>query len=250
MNQGTNIDYSLIIPAYNEEEYLPHTLESIIKSMEAISRLNGEIIVTDNNSTDRTAAVAEEYRARVIFEEHQQISRARNTGAKAALGKYLIFVDSDTTISPLLLEKTLNTLMSGSYCGGGAIVDFDTHLPLLAWLGLKSWLILSRTFKWACGAYVFCTHEAFTDTGGFDERYYASEEIHFSRELRRWGRKHGKRFIILDEPIITSSRKLKWYSIQEHLIMFSAMLFHLKPFQSQNACHKMWYQHPGKKSGS
>lgn len=111
MNQVTNIDYSIIIPAYNEEEYLPYTLKSIIKSMKAISRLTGEIIVTDNNSTDSTAAIAKEYGARVVFEEHQQISRARNTGAKAALGKYLIFVDSDTLISPLLLEKTLNSTL-------------------------------------------------------------------------------------------------------------------------------------------
>ncbi len=246
MNQVTNIDYSIIIPAYNEEEYLPYTLKSIIKSMKAISRLTGEIIVTDNNSTDSTAAIAKEYGARVIFEEHQQISRARNTGAKAALGKYLIFVDSDTLISPLLLEKTLNALVSERYCGGGAIAEFDTPLPILARLGLKAWLILSKRFKWACGAYLFCTREPFMETGGFDERYYASEEIYFSIALRRWGRKHGKGFIILEEPIITSSRKLEWYSLHEHLLMFLHMLLYLKPLQNRNACHKMWYERPNK----
>ncbi|NLD36651.1 MAG: glycosyltransferase [Desulfatiglans sp.] len=246
MNPGTNIDYSIIIPAYNEEDYLPHTLESIIKSMKAIRRLTGEIIVSDNNSTDRTAAIAEGYGARVAFEGHQQISKARNTGAKKALGRYLIFVDSDTLISPALLKKTLNTLASGRYSGGGASVEFDGHLPILVKCGLKAWLILSKTFKWACGAYIFCTSEAFMDTGGFDERYYASEEIHFSIALRRWGRKYGKRFIILEEPIISSSRKIKWYTIKEHLIMFLHMLRYLKPLQNRNACYKMWYQHPKK----
>jgi glycosyltransferase involved in cell wall biosynthesis len=247
MNPGTNIDYSIIIPAYNEEEYLPDTLESIIKSMKAVSGLTGEIIVTDNNSTDRTASIAEGYGARVVFEGHQQISRARNAGAKAAYGEYLIFVDSDTLISTSLLEKTLKTLASGRYCGGGALVEFDTCLPLHARLGLKSWLILSKTLKWACGAYLFCTREAFMETGGFDERYYASEEIYLSRALRRWGWKHGKRFIILETPIITSSRKIKWYTIKEHLIMLLHMLRHLRPLQNRNACYKMWYQHPGKK---
>ncbi|MBN1905591.1 MAG: glycosyltransferase [Deltaproteobacteria bacterium] len=246
MKPGTNIDYSITIPAYNEEEYLPQTLENLRHSMNTISRFRGEIIVTDNNSTDSTASIAKEYGARVVFEEHQQISRARNTGAKAASGKYLIFVDSDTLISPALLEKTLNTLASERYCGGGALVEFDGHLPLVAKCGIITWLILSKTFKWACGAYVFCTHDAFMETGGFDERYYASEEIHFSRALRRWGRKHGKRFIILDESIITSSRKIKWYSIKEHLIMFLHMLRYLSPLQNRDACYKMWYQHPGK----
>ncbi len=247
MNQVTNIGYSIIIPAYNEEDYLPHTLANLIQSMKAVSRYKGEIIVTDNNSTDRTAAIAEEYGARVIFEEHQQISRARNTGAKAASGKFLIFVDSDTIITPLLLEKTINTLASGRYCGGGTIVEFDAPLPLPGMVCLKGWLFLSRTFKWACGAYVFCTCEAFIETGGFDERYYASEEIHFSRALRLWGREKRKLFIILEEPIITSSRKLKWFSIMDHLRMFLRMFATLKPLQNRDACYRMWYQHPRKK---
>jgi glycosyltransferase involved in cell wall biosynthesis len=246
MKTGINIDYSIIIPAYNEEEYLPLTLESLIKSMNAVSKYKGEIIVTDNNSTDRTAAIAEEHGARVVFEEHRQISRARNAGAKSASGKYLIFVDSDTLISPSLLEKTLNALTSGRCCGGGAIVEFDGHLPFVAKCGLKTWVILSKTFKWACGAYCFCICDAFMETGGFDELYYASEEIHFSRAIRCWGRKYGKRFIILEEPIITSSRKLKWYGTMEILMMTCGMFFSLKPFQNRNACHKMWYQHPKK----
>jgi glycosyltransferase involved in cell wall biosynthesis len=241
-----NMDYSIIIPAYNEEDYLPHTLTNLIQSMKAIKNLKGEIIVTDNNSTDRTASIAGEFGARVVFEERRQISRARNTGAKAALGKYLIFVDSDTLISSNLLEKTLCTLASGKYCGGGTIVEFDGNLPFVAKCSLKTWLILSRTFKWACGAYVFCTRDAFMETGGFDERYYASEEIHFSRALRRWGWKHGKRFVILEEPIITSSRKLYWFSPREQLSIFLHIMIHLGSFQNRDICYKMWYQHPRK----
>jgi glycosyltransferase involved in cell wall biosynthesis len=247
MKHETNIDYSIIIPAYNEEEYLPDTLASLKESMNAFKGLNGEIVVTDNNSTDRTAAIAEENGARVVFEEHRQIARARNTGAKEALGRYFIFVDSDTTISPSLLKKTLRTLESGRFCGGGTIVEFDGHLNFTAKCGLKFWVMLSKTFKWACGAYVFCTREAFLDTGGFDERFYASEEIHISRALRLWGRKNGKRFVILEEPIITSSRKLEWYSTLELLIMTIGMLFSLKPLQNRNSCYRMWYDHPATK---
>ena len=132
------------------------------------------------------------------------------------------------------------------YCGGGTIVEFDGHLPFMGKCVLQFWLFLSRTFKWACGAYVFCLREAFIDTGGFDERYYASEEIHFSRALRRWGRKKGKRIIILEEAIITSSRKLTWYSKWEQLRIFLGILFHLKPLQNMNACYKLWYHRPKK----
>jgi glycosyltransferase involved in cell wall biosynthesis len=247
MNPDNNLDYSIIIPAYNEEEYLPQTLQSLIESINQISYLKGEIIVTDNNSTDSTAAIAAQYGAQVVFEEHRQISRARNAGAKKARGNFLIFLDSDTKVSPVLLKKTLNALSSGRCCGGGTIIEFDNNqLPLPAKLGLKTWLLLSKTFKWACGAYVFCTRDAFIETGGFDERYYASEEIHFSRALRRWGRRQGKLFVILKEPIITSSRKIIWYSKWELLIMLSGMILSLKPFQNRNACYRMWYHHPEK----
>lgn len=246
MDPNTKIDYSIIIPAYNEEEFLPLTLENLTQSMNAIARFKGEIIVTDNNSTDNTAAIAEKYGVRVVFEEHRQISRARNAGANKALGKYLIFIDSDTKVSPVLLKKTLNALACGRYCGGGTTVEFDRPLPLIAKCGLKSWRLLSKTFKWACGAYVFCIREAFIETGGFDERYYASEETHFSIAVRRWGRKNGKRFVILEEPIITSSRKIQWYSKWELIIILSRMILSLKSFQNRNVCYKMWYHHPGK----
>ena len=246
MKENKEIDYTFIIPAYNEEEYLPKTLASLTDAMNALGEFSGEIVVTNNNSTDRTAAIAEESGARVIFEKHRQISRARNTGAQEALGKYLIFIDSDTTLSPVLLEKTLTALGSGECCGGGTIAEFDGHLSFLANVAVKVWEFLSRTFKWACGAYVFCTHEAFIETGGFDERYYASEEIHFSRALRRWGQKKGKSFIILEEPIISSSRKLVWYSTWEILVMTFGLLLHFKPLRNREACYKMWYRHPEK----
>jgi glycosyltransferase involved in cell wall biosynthesis len=248
MSEDTKIDYSFIIPAFNEEAYLPKTLLRLKHAMKAMGALNGEIVVADNNSTDRTAAIAKEFGARVVFEEHRQIARARNAGAKKALGRYLIFIDSDTIISPVLLKETLTTLESGKYCGGGTIPEFDEDPPFPANIAIRFWAFLSRTFKWACGAYVFCTHEAFAETGGFDERYYASEEIHFSRAMRRWGRKRGKKIIILEEPIITSSRKLVWYNTWEILMMSFGLMLHSSPLRNRKACYKMWYHRPEKPS--
>ena len=144
MNENIKIDYSFIIPAYNEEAYLPKTLASLKNAMNALGGFRGEIVVTNNNSTDRTAAIAEESGARVIFEKHRQISRARNAGAQEALGRYLIFIDSDTTISPVLLKKTLTALGPGDCCGGGTIAKFDGHLPFWAKFALKVWVFLSR----------------------------------------------------------------------------------------------------------
>ena len=77
--------FSVIIPAYNEEKYLPAALSAVNKAIETAPMV-GEVVVVDNNSTDRTAAIAAELGARVVFEPVNQISRSRNAGAKAAGG--------------------------------------------------------------------------------------------------------------------------------------------------------------------
>ena len=90
-----SIDYSVIIPAFNEEAFLPQTLNYLQESMSRIDE-QGEVIVVDNNSSDRTADIAREYGTQLVFEAVNQISRARNAGAKIAQGEYLIFLDADT----------------------------------------------------------------------------------------------------------------------------------------------------------
>ena len=97
--------FSIVIPAFNEENYLGNTLDSLRSGMSEIPDLKGEIIVVDNNSSDKTAAVANSKGARVVFEPINQISKARNTGAKFAKGEYLIFIDADTQVSPKLLAS-------------------------------------------------------------------------------------------------------------------------------------------------
>ena len=86
--------YSVVVPAYDEEALLPSTLESIRAALAAVP-WPGEIVVGDDNSKDRTAEVARAAGARVVFEPHHQIARARNAGARGAAGEWLVFVDAD-----------------------------------------------------------------------------------------------------------------------------------------------------------
>ena len=73
---------SVIVPAFNEEKVLGGSLRAIRTAMTVFE--DAELIVCDNNSTDRTAAIAREAGASVVFEPLNQISRARNTGARDA----------------------------------------------------------------------------------------------------------------------------------------------------------------------
>jgi glycosyltransferase involved in cell wall biosynthesis len=235
--------YSIIVPAYNEEELLPYTLSHIYNAMAAVTSHAGEVIVVDNNSTDRTAAIVREHGATMIFEEHQQIARARNAGAAASRGQYLIFVDADTLISETLLKKTLKFLDSGDYCGGGALISFDRDPGFSVALTLRLWTILSGLLHWAAGSYVYCLKEAFDEIGGFDETYYASEEIHLSIALRKWGVSRAKVIKIIDESVITSARKIEWFSFFR--LLTTATMFAIAPSRLRNrdAC-SLWYKRP------
>lgn len=239
------VDYSIIVPAYNEADYLSDTLSALQRAMQLQAR-RGELIVVDNNSSDDTAAIAEKSGARVIFEPINQISRARNAGARKANGRYLLFVDADTHVSPELLENALVNLDSGRCCGGGAVVAFD-HLPTRASeLGLKAWNGLAARLHLAAGCFVYARSEAYADVGGFSEVVYASEEIWFSRRLRHWGRARGEKFcIIAEHAAVSSGRKLEWFGPwQQTALLLLVVLF---PFfvRFKRLCG-FWYKRPEK----
>jgi len=239
----TSISYSIIIPAYNEEEWLPATLASVRESMACVER-SGEVIVVDNNSADRTAEIAQEYGATVVFESINQISRARNTGANAADGQLLIFLDADTFLSREILDQALANLQDKKCCGGGALVEFDKPLPKIARFFTNMWNWLSAKRSLAAGSFVYCLREAFDDVGGFSESVYASEEIWISRALAKWGRNHGMKFKIITDPhIVSSSRKIDWYSPME--MLFVLVILTVFPFavRFRSLC-SFWYRRP------
>lgn len=239
------IDYSIIIPAYNEEAYLENTLWRLQETMKATT-LTGEIIVTDNNSTDRTSEIATKMGATTVYEPVNQISRARNAGAKQAQGRYLVFVDADTVIEPALLQTALNNLETGKCVGGGATVTTDSEIPILVKLILGYWNVFSRITRLAAGCFMYTRRDDFETVGGFSENVYATEEIWLSMDLKRQGRKSKRKFCIINQPkAISSGRKLDWYNHIHHLLLlFMIFLF---PFFSRFkwACG-YWYKRPEK----
>lgn len=93
---------SVIIPCLNEEKYLDACLTSLKKSP---ATCNYEIIVVDNNSTDKTKEIALKHGVIVISEEKQGLTIAKNTGARQAKGEILYFLDADCVVKPNQLEK-------------------------------------------------------------------------------------------------------------------------------------------------
>jgi len=236
-------DYSIVIPAYDEELLLPATIAALKNAMAEIPT-DGEIIVVDNNSKDATAEVARDAGVRVAFEPVNRISSSRNAGAKAAHGKWLVFVDADTQVPSLLLARAIEALANGETGGGGACIRFGPEAKASEPLVLRFWNWISRSFKLAAGSFIFCHRDGFDAVGGFSDKVYAGEEIIFSRRYKKWCRKRGLRFeVFSDHPVLTSARKLEWHSTFTLVRGFLVFLFCPFLVRSRSFC-RFWYERP------
>jgi glycosyltransferase involved in cell wall biosynthesis len=203
---------SLIIPAHNEEALLGDTLRILRASAEELAE-TFEIIVVDDASTDDTRAIAESHGATIVSTDRRQIAASRNVGARAAKGEILIFVDADTHVPTNTLRAATRAIRDGAI-GGGARIRPDVGTPFwLAKLAIFT-VALMRVTKWAAGCFIFVRSDAFAAVGGFDERYYATEEIVLSRALKKRGR-----VVILREAVITSGRKGHLYGPGHLLVL-------------------------------
>jgi len=197
---------SFIVPAYNEEAWVGRCVSAIRSGLESLAEPY-EIIVVDDASSDATGSVAKQQGAQVIRVEHRQIAATRNAGARQARGDIFFFVDADTLVNAPAIQSALRSVRAGAV-GGGCVPRFEGWLPW--WFRLTEPLIepavrLARFLP--SGTFLFCTRSAFQTTGGFNENYYAAEEVGFVAALKRQGR-----FAILAETVVTSGRKAREHS--------------------------------------
>jgi glycosyltransferase involved in cell wall biosynthesis len=209
---------SIIIPAYNEEALLAETLRALRTAADTVAEPY-EVIVVDDGSTDRTAAIALAHGARVVAVNLRQIGAARNAGAKVATGELLVFVDADTLVSPEVLRGAVAAVRDGAVAGGAGVRPDSNDPPwgprAFAFVG---WLM--RMMGLAAGCFMFVRADVFRRVGGFDERYFASEEIHLSRAVKRHGR-----LVILRETVITSGRKGRLFTARQVFVQFARGLW-------------------------
>ena len=235
---------SVVIPAFNEEVLLPRTLAAVGLAVRAFAARGWEheVVVCDNNSTDRTAEVARAAGATVVFEPVNQIGRARDAGARAATGDWFVFIDADSWPSAELFADIAGRIASGRYLGGGSTVRLEPGTPFFARFFCGCWNLVSRLARWAAGSCVWVEASAFREAGGFGTEFYAGEEVFLSRRLHRIARARGRRFRVLAaHPLATSSRKLRLYTLTESVRFLGRMLFSAgRAAKDPQACH-LWY---------
>ena len=125
-------ELSVIVPVHNTEQYLPRCVDSILNQTYG----DFELILVDDGSTDASAALCDQYaeqetRIRVIHEEGRGASFARETGLRAASGKYVTFPDSDDWLEPEMFENLMDALKeNGADCAAaGFIQEGKESLP-------------------------------------------------------------------------------------------------------------------------
>jgi len=136
---------SVVMPCLNEEQTLPGCIEAAKRGIEAAG-IGGEIIVSDNGSTDRSVGIAEANGARVVHCEARGYGNALRTGFAAAKGDWIIMGDADESYDfgeiPRFWEKIRkgNDLVMGSRLKGtimeGAMPPLHRYLgnPVLSWV--------------------------------------------------------------------------------------------------------------------
>ena len=236
---------TIIVPAFNEEAYLPSTLDSIQTAaahLRSDSDAESDIIVVDNNSEDATAAVAQSKGAAVVHEAVQGIARARNAGAGHAEGDVLVFVDADVILPPTLLAEIFAT-MSNPACVGGAVdVEYRPKRRSMR-VYLHVWRLLARLMGMAQGATQFCCKSAFDEVGGYDEKAWIGEDVDFFWALKKLTRRTGRTVRFIESPRVqASSRRFDKWPLWKILVwtnpLFIALFRHRKVFWSG------WYSRP------
>lgn len=193
---------AIVVPAWNEASVISETVSVLRDGLEEIGR-TGEVVVVDDASDDSTSELATAAGARVVRVEKRQIAAVRNAGASATRGDLLVFVDADTVVP----SETLRTLLS-TVEGGAAIAGPRVEMPgvrsTVSRIWTSSLLFLLGVAGVLPGCCLALRRDTFDAVGGFDEQWFASEEVWFVRAVRMLGRGPAVR---IDAPVLTSPRK-------------------------------------------
>lgn len=194
---------SIIVPTYNEEEYLPDLLRSIKNQ----NFLDMEVIISDAHSTDRTVEIAEEFGCTVVNGGLPAVGR--NNGVKVASGELLLFLDSDCVLTNDYIKD--------------AIAEFELHnlgIAITQIVPLEKTFInqlshefanlmtkqISKVKPHGAGCYGILTYKSLHEqVNGFNESLDFGEDTDYIERIGKISR-----FKVLEKPrLLISTRRLE-----------------------------------------
>ena len=216
-----NSGLSVIIPAYNEEQYIAGSLDCVDRATKYLQNRclqSVEVIVVDNASEDHTAPFAQALGATIVQEPIRNIARARNAGAKASQCDILVFIDADTIVPEALLWR-ISRVMADPLCIGGAVDTEYQPARLFIRAYLQLWRGLGKLLGMAQGATQFCRREVFASLGGYSETLYMGEDVDFYWRLRKAARSRRLRVCLINDlRVVPSCRRFNQWPVWRTLI--------------------------------
>lgn len=197
---------SVVIPAFNEEGFLERTLKSLAK--QDFKRF--ELIVVDNNSTDKTAQIAKEFGAKVAIEKQRGAGFARQRGFLEAKGEIIATTDADTILPKNWVSKIIKEFRKRKkMVAFGGLFALCSGTPtsriVVSRLRYPAWL-LDRLLSggWSIPGVNFSVRKkAFLEVGGFNQELTLGEDADLSQRLKKVGK------VVLDRKfiVLTSGRR-------------------------------------------
>ncbi len=197
---------SVVIPAFNEEKFLAKTLRSVLRQ----EFKDFELIVVDNNSTDRTCKIAEDFGAKVVHELRQGVGCARQKGFTEATGKIIATTDADTIVPSnwlLRIAQEFNT--NEELVAFGGLYNLYSGTMIVRFMVQYVFPLFSRIGRFISGCWslpgvnLAVRKEAFLKVGGFNTNISLGEDIDLSLRIK----KIGKVVLDLSFRVQTSGRR-------------------------------------------
>ena len=235
-----NIVFSVIIPAYNEEKIIARCLQSVLDQR---TDFLFEVIVVNNNSTDKTGELARNFLVKVIDESVPGVGSARRTGTAAAVGKYILNIDADTILPLDYLEQAFKRFETDPklVCLGGQIIFYDAprHLQITRAIGHRvlKWFafLASRGRIGPMGSNMSFRRDAYLKTTGFDASLKFGEDGNLSQKLSYIGR---VRLDLSLKAYVSSRRFRSKRGFFTYALNFIRLCFTGRPFKNELAEHR------------
>lgn len=198
---------SLIVTTKNEQD----VIEDLLKSFKSQTYKNIEIIVVDNNSTDKTKEISKKY-TKLIFNKGPERSAQRNYGVEKSSGDYVVILDADMQLEPNVIEEAVKSMQDSSV---GAVIIPERSFGKGFWTQFK---VFEREFyvgEDSIEAARFFRSTLFKKFGGYDLTITGPEDWDLPLRMRKAGVKMArtKSFILHNERVFNpwKSAKKKFY---------------------------------------
>lgn len=196
---------SIIIPAYNEENYLPKTLHALKNQ----TYQNFETIVVANGCTDNTFSIAQKRATKAINLPQANVSLARHTGAQNAMGQTLLFLDADTVLPQNALHKIHHSLKRNTSSATLLGKPDTKQLDHKAFLKAKNLLLRLNLYHGFSGILI-TPKEFYNQTTGYNPTLTIREHHALNSQLQQ----HGPHQVIKIHAINSMRRLENWGTLK------------------------------------